>query len=104
MPDGQTQEEGIGELVMSHEASAKLAVKTGQSVFQGVDAMRGAGRHLGQSLHDVSEEDGHLQDGRLPGEQALAPPIRDPTAWITQHDGFSELLEDSAGGGEFRGR
>jgi len=65
LPDRQVEQDSIGQLVMSHDTSANLIANIRKSTLERPEAMRGVGRHLGQSLHRVLEENRDLHYRRL---------------------------------------
>ena len=69
----------IGQLVMSHDASANLVANTCQAALQQPEPVRAVGRHLGQRLHHVSEENRDLHHRRL-HRQPHKPQLRQRTS------------------------
>lgn len=79
MPDRQIKEDGISRLLMSHDTSPNLAANIRKSAVKRPELMRAASRHLGQSLHYVTEENRDLHHSRL-HRQPRKPQLRQRTS------------------------
>jgi hypothetical protein len=79
MPDRQIEQDGIGQLVMSHDASANLVAYVRKSALKRPEAMGSVGRHVGQRFHHVPEENRDLHHRRL-HRQPRKPQLRQRTS------------------------
>ena len=79
MPDRQVQQDGVGQLMVAHDSRSNLVPNIRKSARKRPEAVCAAGRHLGQRLHYVAEQDRDLHHRRLQ-RQPHKPQLRQRTS------------------------
>jgi hypothetical protein len=66
--EGQVEQQGIGELIMTGDSPADFVTYPGKAIFERPEMVRGAGDTLRQGVHSVAKQNRHFDYSRLQRE------------------------------------